>query len=51
VTLHLLMEVFMNLQLFGVTMIVCLTLFIEPQALDALLRSLELPSFGMPGGR
>jgi hypothetical protein len=30
VTLHLLMEVFMNLQLFGVTMIVCLTLFIEP---------------------
>ena len=51
ITLHLLMEVFMNLQLFGVTMIVCLTLFIEPQALDALLRSLELLSFGTPGGR
>jgi len=51
VTLHLLMEVFMNLQLFGVTMIVCLTLFIEPQGLDALLRNLELWSLGMPGGR
>ncbi|HEY6548652.1 MAG TPA: HTTM domain-containing protein [Vicinamibacteria bacterium] len=41
VTLHLLMEAFMNLQLFGVTMIVCLTLFIEPQVLEALLGQLR----------
>jgi len=51
VTLHLLMDVFMNLQLFGVTMIVCLTLFVEPQALDALLRGLELAWLGPPGAR
>jgi hypothetical protein len=51
VMLHLLMDVFMNLQLFGVTMIVCLTLFIEPQGLDALLRGLELWWLGTLGGR
>jgi uncharacterized membrane protein YphA (DoxX/SURF4 family) len=40
VALHLLMDVFLNVQLFGVIMIVCLSLFIEPQALDALVRGL-----------
>lgn len=51
VGLHLLTDVFMNLQLFGVTMIVCLTLFIEPQALYGLLAGFGLPSLGTPGGR
>ncbi len=46
-SLHLLMDVFMNLQIFGVTMIVCLVLFIEPQALDTLLTRLVLPWLGM----
>jgi uncharacterized membrane protein YphA (DoxX/SURF4 family) len=41
--LHLGMEAFMNLQLFGATMVVCLTLFIDPQALDALLQRLGTP--------
>jgi uncharacterized membrane protein YphA (DoxX/SURF4 family) len=41
--LHLAMEAFMNLQLFGATMVVCLTLFVDPQALDALFRRLGSP--------
>jgi hypothetical protein len=51
VTLHLLMEVFMNLQLFGVIMIVCLALFIEPHDLEAFLGAFGLSAPGAPGGR
>jgi hypothetical protein len=40
---HLALEVFLNLQLFGATMIVSLVLFVEPQALDALLQRLGVP--------
>jgi hypothetical protein len=41
VALHLGMELFMNLHLFGATMIVCLTLFIEPDAMEHVLRSMH----------
>jgi hypothetical protein len=40
---HLALELFLNLQLFGATMIVSLVLFVEPQALDALLQRLGMP--------
>jgi uncharacterized membrane protein YphA (DoxX/SURF4 family) len=42
VTLHLGMEVFMNLHLFGSTMIVCLTLFLDPGEAERVLRGLRL---------
>jgi len=42
VVLHLGMEVFMNLYLFGPTMIVCLTLFLDPYAVERVLRALSL---------
>jgi uncharacterized membrane protein YphA (DoxX/SURF4 family) len=48
VALHLLMDVFLNVQLFGVIMIVCLCLFIEPQALDALALGLGRLWLGTP---
>ena len=51
VALHALMEVFLNLQLFGITMIVCLTLFVEPRFLDTLLAGLEPAWLGLSGGR
>ncbi len=42
IAFHLGMEVFMNLHLFGSTMIVCLTLFLDPHAVERLARSLNL---------
>jgi hypothetical protein len=39
VALHLTMEWFMNLQLFGATMIVCLVLFVDPYDLERWVRS------------
>jgi hypothetical protein len=42
VALHLGMELFMNLYLFNVTMLVCLTLFIDPFDTQRLLRSVGL---------
>ena len=41
-TLHLGMEVFMNLHLFGPTMLVCLTLFLDPYTMERLAASLGL---------
>jgi hypothetical protein len=41
VALHVIMEVFLNLQLFGATMIVCLTLFLEPATVQAGLEGLR----------
>jgi vitamin K-dependent gamma-carboxylase-like protein len=40
--LHLGMEVFMNLHLFGPTMIVCLTLFLDPHTVERLATNLNL---------
>jgi hypothetical protein len=42
VALHLGMELFMNLYLFNVTMLICLTLFIDPIDTQRLLRSVGL---------
>jgi hypothetical protein len=42
VGMHVLMDAFLNLQLFGAAMIVCLVLFVEPRALETLLSGLDL---------